>query len=129
MFYAFCACIFFAKVFLLKPKPRNLSRPKIFQSPAAAAAAASVTAAYALTKAEKLDYTIAEDSNSKEGGNSLSEQDAKNDIEAIREEKHQLELSLAQVRAENSRLGGQIDEQNGTHSELSKVWPLWYITN
>ncbi|KAB1211042.1 Acyl-CoA-binding domain-containing protein 4 [Morella rubra] len=108
------------EVFLLKPKPRNLSRPKIFQSPAAAAAAASVTAAYALTKAEKLDYTIAEDSNSKEGGNSLSEQDAKNDIEAIREEKHQLELSLAQVRAENSRLGGQIDEQNGTHSELSK---------
>lgn len=105
----------------MKPKPRDLSRPKIFQSPAAAAAAASVTAAYALTKAEKLNFTKAEDSNPKEAENSFSGQDVTNEIKAIREEKDVLELSLAEVRAENTRLRGQIGEKNGTHSELSKV--------
>lgn len=39
----------------MRLKPRDIPRPKIFQSPAAAAAAASVTAAYALAKSEKLD--------------------------------------------------------------------------
>lgn len=105
----------------MKPKPSDSSRPKIFQSPAAAAAAASVTAAYALTKAEKLYFTKAEDSNSKGAGNILSEQNVRNDIKAIREEKNVLELSLEEVRAENNRIRGQIDEKNGSHSELSKV--------
>ncbi|KAG2729731.1 hypothetical protein I3760_01G263200 [Carya illinoinensis] len=104
------------EVYVMKPKPRDSSRPKIFQSPAAA----SVTAAYALTKAEKLNFTKAEDSNSKEAENSFSEQDVTNEIKAIREEKDVLELSLAEVRAENTRLRGQIGEKNGTHSELSK---------
>ncbi|KAG2729734.1 hypothetical protein I3760_01G263400 [Carya illinoinensis] len=108
------------EVYVMKPKPRDLSRPKIFQSPAAAAAAASVTAAYALTKAEKLNFTKAEDSNPKEALNSFSGQDVTNEIKAIREEKDVLELSLAEVRAENTRLRGQIGEKNGTHSELSK---------
>ena len=40
----------------MKLKPRDSSHPKIFQSPAAAAAAASVTAAYAFAKSEKLDF-------------------------------------------------------------------------
>lgn len=108
------------EVFVMKPKPSDSSRPKIFQSPAAAAAAASVTAAYALTKAEKLYFTKAEDSNSKGAGNILSEQNVRNDIKAIREEKNVLELSLEEVRAENNRIRGQIDEKNGSHSELSK---------
>ncbi|KAK9283103.1 hypothetical protein L1049_011334 [Liquidambar formosana] len=51
------------EVFVMRPKPRDSSRPKIFQSPAAAAAAASVTAAYALTKSEKLDFTETNESN------------------------------------------------------------------
>ena len=105
----------------MKPKPKDSSRPKIFQSPAAAAAAASVTAAYALTKAEKLDFTKAEDPNSQGARNGLSEKDVTNGVKAIREEKNVLELSLTEVRAENTRLRGQIDEKNGTHSELSKV--------
>lgn len=108
------------EVFVMKPKPKDSSRPKIFQSPAAAAAAASVTAAYALTKAEKLDFTKAEDPNSKGARNGLSEKDVTNGVKAIREEKNVLELSLTEVRAENARLRGQIDEKNGTHSELSK---------
>ena len=120
---------FISQVFVMKPKPMNSSRPKIFKSPAAAAAAASVTAAYALTKAEKPYFTKAEDSNSKVAGNILSEQDVRNDTEAIREEKNVLQLSLAEVRAENTRIRGQIDEKNGTHSELSKVCFLWHITD
>lgn len=105
----------------MKPKPRDSARPKIFQSPAAAAAAASVTAAYALTKAEKLDFTKAEDADSRGAENSVSEKDVTNGVKAIREEKNVLELSLAEVRAENTRIKGQIDEKNGTLSELSKV--------
>ncbi|XP_062156918.1 acyl-CoA-binding domain-containing protein 4 [Alnus glutinosa] len=108
------------EVFVMKPKPSGSSLPKIFQSPAAAAAAASVTAAYAITKAENFYFPKAEDSSSKGTGNILSEQGVRNDIEAIREEKKVSELSLAEVRAENTRIRGQIDEKNGTHSELSK---------
>lgn len=108
------------EVFVMKPKPRDSLRPKIFQSPAAAAAAASVTAAYALSKAEKLDFTKAEDLKSKGPENILPVQDVKKDIEAIREEKNVLERSLAEVTAENTRIRGHIDEKNGTHSELSK---------
>jgi hypothetical protein len=113
----------------MKPKPSGSSLPKIFQSPAAAAAAASVTAAYAITKAENFYFPKAEDSSSKGTGNILSEQGVRNDIEAIREEKKVSELSLAEVRAENTRIRGQIDEKNGTHSELSKVYFLWHITD
>ena len=90
------------------------------QSPAAAAAAASVTAAYALSKNEKLDSTTAE-SNSKKVESSLPGKDVRMEIEAIKEEKSVLELSLAEVRAENSRLGGAIEEINSTHAELAKV--------
>ncbi|RZC70571.1 hypothetical protein C5167_033713 [Papaver somniferum] len=52
----------------LETKPKDLSRPKIFQSPAAAAAAASVTAAYALTSSgkRKIDIRKKEDANFQE---------------------------------------------------------------
>lgn len=104
----------------MRPKLKDISRPKILQSPAAAAAAASVTAAYALSKTEKLDS--ATESSSKEAEKIPSEHDVAGQIEAIREEKTLLELSLTEVRAENSKLTGEIEEINGTHAELSKVW-------
>ncbi|KAA8534467.1 hypothetical protein F0562_031984 [Nyssa sinensis] len=63
------------QVFVMKPKPRDSLQPKIFQSPAAAAAAASVTAAYALTKSGMLDFTEAEDSNFKVVQNNSSQRD------------------------------------------------------
>ncbi|KAL0403611.1 UNVERIFIED_CONTAM: Acyl-CoA-binding domain-containing protein 4 [Sesamum radiatum] len=44
---------YYNEVFVMRVKPRDSLHPKILQSPAAAAAAASVTAAYALAKAAR----------------------------------------------------------------------------
>ncbi|KAJ6983456.1 hypothetical protein NC653_026307 [Populus alba x Populus x berolinensis] len=107
------------EVFVMRLKPSDASRPKIFQSPAAAAAAASVTAAYALAKSEKLDFSSLNLS-SNGVGNNPSELDLAFEIDALKEEKKELELSLTEVRAENSRLTEKVDEVNGTHAELSK---------
>ncbi|XP_038711615.1 acyl-CoA-binding domain-containing protein 4-like isoform X2 [Tripterygium wilfordii] len=108
-----------SEVFVMRLKHRDSSRPKIFQSPAAAAAAASVTAAYALAKSEKLDFSHFNLS-SKGVENGLVKQDVTIEIDALKEEKKTLEMSLGEVRAENSRLCEKIDEVNGTHAELSK---------
>lgn len=110
----------------MRPKPKDSSQRKIFQSPAAAAAAASVTAAYALTKSEKLNFTTVE-SNSKGPENRSYEQDFTIDIKSLREERSVLELSLTEVRTENSRVSHKIDEVNNTHTELSKVCSSVYI--
>ncbi|KAG9456799.1 hypothetical protein H6P81_001307 [Aristolochia fimbriata] len=100
------------EVFVLKPKPRDSSRPKIFQSPAAAAAAASVSAAYAMsTFASKSSGFVNEKSVE------VIKVDESNALEA---EKRKLESELSQVRFENSRLKGYLDETNSTHTELSK---------
>ncbi|KAL9388476.1 hypothetical protein Peur_017081 [Populus x canadensis] len=107
------------EVFVMRLEPSDASRPKIFQSPAAAAAAASVTAAYALAKSEKLDFSSL-NLNSNGVGNNPSELDLAFEIDALKEEKKELELSLTEVRAENSRLTEKVDEVNGTHAELSK---------
>jgi len=105
----------------MRPKEKDIVRPKIFQSPAAAAAAASVTSAYALSKSEKLDFMQLDYMNSNSHVNGHSKDDVTDKIEAIKEEKRILELSIAEVRAENSKLGGEIEELNNTHAELSKV--------
>ncbi|KAJ6986765.1 hypothetical protein NC653_020103 [Populus alba x Populus x berolinensis] len=107
------------EVFVMRLKPRDALRPKIFQSPAAAAAAASVSAAYALAKSEKLDFSKL-NLNSNGTGKNSTEQDLALEIDALKEEKRVLELSLAEVRAENYRVTEKIDEVNGTHAELSK---------
>lgn len=107
------------EVFVMRLKPRDSLRPKIFQSPAAAAAAASVTAAYALAKSDKLDFSNI-NLNPRVIESNPSEQDLTIEIDAIKEDNKVLELSLAEVRAENSRLREKIDEVNSTHAELSK---------
>ncbi|KAI5648538.1 hypothetical protein M9H77_34543 [Catharanthus roseus] len=104
------------EVFVLRPKPRDALHPKIFQSPAAAAAAASVTAAYALANPEKLDLAEKEDSNFK----LVYKQDLSAEISAAREEKQKLESALQEVILENSTLKAKIEETNGTYAELSK---------
>ena len=109
------------QVFVMRPKAKDTMRPKIFQSPAAAAAAASVTSAYALSKSEKLDFIQLDDINSKLSANGHPKDDVTDKVEAIKEEKRLLELSIAEVRAENSKLGGEIEEINNTHAELTKV--------
>ncbi|KAG5152455.1 hypothetical protein JHK84_028927 [Glycine max] len=108
------------EVFVMRPKAKDTMRPKIFQSPAAAAAAASVTSAYALSKSEKLDFIQLDDINSKLSANGHPKDDVTDKVEAIKEEKRLLELSIAEVRAENSKLGGEIEEINNTHAELTK---------
>ncbi|XP_010041732.2 acyl-CoA-binding domain-containing protein 4 [Eucalyptus grandis] len=100
----------------MRPKPRNSSRPKIFQSPAAAAAAASVTAAYALAKSEKLDFSETEEPIKLV----VNKKDVSVELDAVREDKKVMELSLTEARQENSRLREKIEEVNNTHAELSK---------
>ncbi|KAK4799880.1 hypothetical protein SAY86_025245 [Trapa natans] len=110
------------EIFVMRPKPTESATPKIFQSPAAAAAAASVTAAYALTKPEKVESTESVDSR-KLAANKVSQRDAEAELSAIKEEKNALELSLAEVREENSKQREKISEANSTLSELSKARP------
>lgn len=105
----------------MRLKPRDILLPKIFQSPAAAAAAASVTAAYALAKSEKLDFPQNFNVNSTANGSKLPEENVTTKIEALKEEKRLLQLSLTEATSENSRLREKIDEINSTHAELSKV--------
>ena len=101
----------------MKLKPRDSSHPKIFQSPAAA----SVTAAYALAKSEKLDFSQVINVNFNGDENNVPKKDTNIEIDAIKEEKKALQLSIEEVRAENSRLREKIDELNSNHTELSKL--------
>ncbi|XP_059628379.1 acyl-CoA-binding domain-containing protein 4-like isoform X2 [Cornus florida] len=108
------------EVFVMRPKPRDSSHPKIFQSAAAAATAASVTAAYAVNQPGKLDFIKTEDSDIKLVEDNGSQQDLSLDINAIREENKVLESLLAEVKAENSGLKEKIEETSSTHAELFK---------
>ncbi|KAL9236550.1 hypothetical protein vseg_011204 [Gypsophila vaccaria] len=92
------------EVFVMRPKLKDTIPPKIYQSPAAAAAAASVSAAYSLNSGKQLDTLKVEQT----------------DTYRVRAEKGLLESSLTEVRAENSMLKGKIDVSNSTHVELAK---------
>ncbi|KAI3470525.1 hypothetical protein Pfo_027188 [Paulownia fortunei] len=111
---------YYNEVFVMRIKPRDSLHPKILQSPAAAAAAASVTAAYAWAKPEMLDITAKEDSNSKVIPVDTSQLDLQVEINSIREEKKALELSLIEITTENSALKAKIEETSGNYAELSK---------
>lgn len=106
----------------MRVKPGDSLHPKIIQSPAAAAAAASVTAAYALAKPEILGFADKEDPNSKVILVDTSQQDISVEINSIREEKKALERSLVELTTESSALKTKIEEVNGSYAELSKVW-------
>lgn len=108
-------------MFALRVKPRDYLQPKILQSPAAAAAAASVTTAYALAKPELLNFSEKEDLNSKIIPVDTSQKDISAEINSLKEEKKALELSLAEITADNSAIKTKIEEINGNHAELSKV--------
>ncbi|CAN1174332.1 Acyl-CoA-binding domain-containing protein 6 [Linum perenne] len=106
------------EVFVMRLKPRNTLQPKIFKSPAAAAAAASVTAAYALSKPDKSDAPNVD--NYRVQSRKPSQEDLTIEINRIKEDKKMLEVSLADVRAEKSSVREKIDEVNSTHADLSK---------
>uniref|UniRef100_A0A0V0IFY9 Putative acyl-CoA-binding domain-containing protein 4-like n=1 Tax=Solanum chacoense TaxID=4108 RepID=A0A0V0IFY9_SOLCH len=108
------------EVYVMRPKPRDVLHPKILQSPAAEAAAASVRAAYALTKPEKLDLSEREDTSFKEVHVDSTQQNLLAEISALGEQKKVLESSLADVRAENVDLRNKIEDVNTTHADLSK---------
>ncbi|KAL5709750.1 hypothetical protein ACHQM5_020402 [Ranunculus cassubicifolius] len=99
------------EVFVLKPKPVDTTRPKIFQSHAAAAAAASVTAAYSLNSKgeQKLDLNKLD-----------APKDLTIDINAMKAENKNLESSLAEIRAENIRSKEDVSEMKNTYDDLSR---------
>lgn len=107
-------------IFVMRLKPGESSHPKIFKSPAAAAAAASVTAAYAIAKSDKSDYPPPANPTLNGNGNSLPERDIRNRIDTIKEEKRALESSIAETQVENAKLREKIDEVNSSHTELSQ---------
>ncbi|CAA7033932.1 unnamed protein product [Microthlaspi erraticum] len=107
-------------IFVMRLKPGESSHPKIFKSPAAAAAAASVTAAYAIAKSEKSDFPPPANPTLNGIGNTFSEGDIRKRIDAVKEEKRSLESSVAETKVENSKLKEKIDEVNNSHTELSQ---------
>ncbi|PIA37127.1 hypothetical protein AQUCO_03000004v1 [Aquilegia coerulea] len=111
-----------SEVFVLRPKPSDSARPKIFQSHAAAAAAASVTAAYALnSKGErKLDLKNTGSEAFKGVQSESLPQVLTDDTNTMKAEKKTLELSISEVRTENLSLKEALDEMKGNHDELSK---------
>ncbi|KAF3632538.1 hypothetical protein FXO37_27411 [Capsicum annuum] len=108
------------EVYVMRPKPRDVLHPKILQSPAAEAAAASVRAAYALTKPENLDLPVREDSNFKEVHVDSTQQNLSAEISVLGEQKKVLESLLADVSAENANLRKNLEDVNATHADLSK---------
>ncbi|GAA0155699.1 hypothetical protein LIER_13371 [Lithospermum erythrorhizon] len=106
------------EVYVLRPKPRDSLHPKIFQSPAAAAAAASVTAAFALVK--PVDITEREDSNLKAIQTNGYQSHLSTEANSLRDQKNILELSLGEITNENSALKTKLEDINGTYSDLTK---------
>ncbi|KAJ0967241.1 hypothetical protein J5N97_024158 [Dioscorea zingiberensis] len=107
------------EVFILKTKKTDSTQPRLLQSPAAAAAAASVTAAYALTTAaDKENKVIIEDASLKEVQAQRSTKVVVN-TDTLKGEKKILESRLKDLRAENVKLKGNLDEMNNSHTELS----------
>lgn len=103
------------QIFVLKPKARNSVQPRLFQSPAAAAAAASVTAAYALTTIteKNKDHVVA-------AGANVMLPKVKNskviiDTDKLTLENKFLKSRLEEVTNENSRLKDSLDETNNSH--------------
>ncbi|CAO2833220.1 unnamed protein product [Amaranthus hypochondriacus] len=100
------------EVLVMRPKLKDSARPKIYLSPAAAAAAASVTAAYSYKSDQPPELPKQESVYPKQDGSPV--------LANMKDAKRLLELSLIEVREENSMLKGKIDEINSNHEELSK---------
>ncbi|KAG2655086.1 hypothetical protein PVAP13_1NG552300 [Panicum virgatum] len=111
------------EIFVLKLKARNLVQPRLLQSPAAAAAAASVTAAYALitaTDEKTRDIVATDDFAIKNAQPASSSKKLVAEIDVVNGEKDKLESRLAEVRDENSKLKDKLDLANLSYGELAK---------
>ena len=114
------------QIFVLKLKAKNLVQPRLLQSPAAAAAAASVTAAYAVitaTDEKTRDIVATDDFAIKNAQPASSSKKFVAEIDVVNGEKDKLESRLAEVRDENSKLKDKLDLANLSYGELAKVKP------
>ena len=50
-------------------------------------------------------------------------------MDNTKDDKRMLELSLVEVREDNSIIKGKIEEINGNHEELSKVYIVLFLSN
>lgn len=107
------------EVLVMRPKLKDSARLKIYQSAAAAAAAASVAAAYSIGSGKQLDLTKIGQSVT-EVENSSQKQNGIAGMTNFKDTKRLLELSLTEVKEENSKLKGKVDEINSNYEELSK---------
>lgn len=94
----------------MRPSSRDTSQPKIYKSPAAAAAAASVTAAYALSKTDNSHHPATAASNFVSPAINGRQADVDAKIATYRKEKSELESLLDGARVENSILHGKLVE-------------------
>ncbi|KAL8159903.1 hypothetical protein V2J09_001440 [Rumex salicifolius] len=108
------------EVFIMRPKHKNPSRPKIYQSPAAAAAAASVSAAYMIGTGNHSEMIKQGDSQTEEIETKYPQENPTSNIAEFKQEKKLLDSSVAELVEANSTLRGKIDEINSNHAELSK---------
>ncbi|WOK92780.1 acyl-CoA-binding domain-containing protein 4 [Canna indica] len=109
------------EVFVLKIKSKEPVRPRLLQSPAAAAAAASVTAAYAIiTGTDENNIKKIDDSNIKCNQTENSQKLDSVGTDSLKAENKVLESRIVEVRDENSKLQAKIDEMNISHNELLK---------
>jgi predicted RNase H-like nuclease (RuvC/YqgF family) len=109
----------------MKPKQKDMVRPRLLQSPAAAAAAASVTAAFAIAAASDKKTAHVNATEDPDTKNVQSEshfvKETASEVNRLREEKTNLESKLAEIKAENSRLMDKLDYSRNSHSDLMKV--------
>lgn len=114
----------------MKPKQKDMVRPRLLQSPAAAAAAASVSAAYAIAAAsdkKTAHPSSTEDSETKNVQSEISfVKETASEMDRLTEEKTNLEAKLTEIKAENSRVLDKLDYARSSHSELMKVGFLWF---
>ncbi|WVZ73093.1 hypothetical protein U9M48_021441 [Paspalum notatum var. saurae] len=111
------------EIFVLKLKARNAIQPRLLQSPAAAAAAASVTAAYAVitaTDEKTRDIVATDDFDIKRAQPASYSKKFVAEMDVLNGEKGKLESRLAEVQDENSKLKNKLDMANLSHSELAK---------
>jgi len=112
------------QIFVLKPKARNLVQPRLLQSPAAAAAAASVTAAYAVitaTDEKTRDIVATDDFDIKRAQPASNSKKFVAEMDVLNGENGKLASRLAEVRDENSKLKDKLDMANLSYGELAKV--------
>ncbi|PKA59430.1 Acyl-CoA-binding domain-containing protein 4 [Apostasia shenzhenica] len=107
------------ELFVLKPKPRTPAQPKLYQSPAAAAAAASVTAAYAVATLTDRKNCDSADEYVKEEPSTNPPEATSLDAENLAAKKNTLECKLAELREENEKVKLNLEDVRNQQSLLA----------